>query len=304
MTTTTDHAARSNARVRHSSTLPLVALATIGLIALSGCGADDGVAVSQQGQGYGQGQRQGMAAGMPGTSGEIAALDGTTLQVQGSDAQTAVTYTGKTTITEQVTGAMADVAVGSCVLVTTDEGSGADATAVSADTVRITEKTDGSCAAGAGGGLRPGGGGSGAPEGMPSDRPGDRPSDAPSDRPDGMPSGGAGGRAGGGMGTSGEVTAVNDSGFTVAASSRDSEEPAEVSVTVGSETTYTATEPATKSALVIGRCVTATGEADETGAVTAERLTVSDPVDGECDAGFGGRGGMPGGAPSQDGASS
>ncbi|MFD7076808.1 hypothetical protein ACFV9G_21545 [Nocardioides sp. NPDC059952] len=287
-------------RTRRSRATSLAALATVGLIALAGCGADSDVATDQQGQGYGQGQGQGqgrgMGGGMPGTSGEIAAIDGSTLQVQSSDAQTAVTYTDKTTISQQVSAALADVAVGSCVMVTTAEGSESSDTAVAAATVRITEKTDGSCA---GGGF----GGGQWPEGMPSDMPSDMPTDMPTDMPEGMPSGGPGGM-GGGMGTSGEVTAVSDSGFTVAATSRDSEETTSVSVTVGSETTYTTTRTATKSALVVGTCVTATGEADDTGAVTAERISVSDPVEGECTTGFGGRGGMPGGAPGRDGASS
>ncbi|SDK87859.1 hypothetical protein SAMN05428985_106502 [Nocardioides sp. YR527] len=286
---------------RRSRVMSLAALATVGLIALTGCGADSDAATDQQGQGYGQGQGQGqgrgMGGGMPGTSGEIAAIDGSTLQVQGSDAQTAVTYTDETTISQQVSAALADVAVGSCVMVTTADDSESSETAVTAGTVRITEKTDGSCAGGGGfgAGQRPEGDASGAPEGMPSDM--------PSDMPEGMPSGGPGGM-GGGMGTSGEVTEVSDSGFTVAATSRDSEETTSVTVTVGSETTYTTTKTATKSALVVGTCVTATGEADDTGAVTAERISVSDPVEGECTTGFGGRGGMPGGAPGQDGASS
>ncbi|MEU0269052.1 hypothetical protein [Nocardioides sp. NPDC006303] len=273
-------------------TLSLVALATVGLVALGGCGADGDAAADQQGQGYGQGQRQDQGmGGMPGASGEIAAIDGSTLQVQSSDAQTAVTYTDETTISQQVSAALADVTVGSCVMVTTADGSESSETAVTAGTVRITEKTDGSCAGGFGGGPRP--------EGMPTDMP----TDLPSDMPEGMPSGGPGGM-GGGMGTSGEVTAVSDSGFTVAATSRDSEETTSVSVTVGSETTYTTTGSAAKSVLVVGACVTATGEADETGAVTAERISVSDPVEGECTTGIRGGGGMPGGAPGQDGASS
>ncbi|WP_406022925.1 hypothetical protein OH802_24400 [Nocardioides sp. NBC_00850] len=284
---------------RGTRTLSLVALATVGLIVLSGCSADGDAATDQQGQGYGQGQGQrqgqGMGGGMPGASGEIAAIEGSTLQVQSSDAQTAVTYTDKTTISQQVSAALADVTVGSCVTVTTADGAESSETVVTAGTVRITDKADGSCAGGFGGGQRP--------EGMPSDMPSDMPTDLPSDMPEGMPSGGPGGM-GGGMGTSGEVTAVSDSGFTVAATSRDSEETTSVSVSVGSETTYTTTRTATKSALVVGTCVTATGEADETGAVTAERISVSDPVDGECSTGFGGRSGMPGGAPGQDGASS
>ncbi|MET8519684.1 hypothetical protein [Nocardioides sp. NPDC004968] len=284
---------------RRARTLSLVALATVGLVALGGCGSDGDAATDQQGQGqgYGQGQRQGqgMGGGMPGASGEIAAIDGSTLQVQSSDAQTAVTYTDETTISQQISAALADVTVGSCVMVTTADGSESSETAMTAGTVRITEKTDGSCAGGFGGGQRP--------EGMPSDMP----TNLPSDMPEGMPSGGPGGLGGdmgGGMGASGEVTAVSDSGFTVAATSRDSEETTSLSVTVGSETTYTTTGTATKSALVVGTCVTATGETDDTGAVTAERISVSDPVDGECATGIRGRGGMPGGLPGQDGASS
>ena len=270
-------------------TLPFVALAAIGAITLTGCGADSDAATGQQGQGYVQGQGPGMGDGMPGASGKIAAIDGSTLQVQSSDAQTAVTFTDTTSISQQVSAALADVTVGSCVMVTAADGSEPSETAVAAGTVRITEKTDGSCA---GGGFR----GGQRPEGAPSDMP----SDMPTDMPEGMPSGGPGGMGG----TSGEVTAVSDAGFTVAATSRDSEETTSVTVTVDSDTTYTTTETVTKSALVVGRCVTATGEADETGAVTAETLSVSDPVDGECATGFGGRGGLRGSAPSQDGASS
>ncbi|OIJ24747.1 hypothetical protein [Nocardioides luteus] len=276
-------------RARRSRTLPFAVLAAAGAIALTGCGADSDAATGQMGQGYVQGQGPGTGGGMPGASGEIAAVDGSTLQVQGSDAQTAVTYTDTTSISQEVGAALADVTVGSCVMVTAADGSESSETAVDAGTVRISEKADGSCAGGGfAGGQRP--------EGAPSDMPTDMPTAMPSD----MPSGGPGGMGG----TSGEVTAVSDSGFTVAATSRGSEETTSVSVTVGSDTTYTTTETATKSALVVGRCVTATGEADEAGAVTADRLTVSDPVDGECTAGFGRRGMMPGGAPSQDGASS
>ena len=274
-------------RARRPRMLPFAVLAALGAVALSGCGADSDAATGRQG--YVQGQRPGMGGGLPGASGEIAAIDGSTLQVQSSDAQTAVTYTDETSISQEVGAALADVTVGSCVMVTSADGSEPGETAVAAGTVRITEKTDDSCAGGGfGGGQRP--------EGAPSDMP----SDMPTDMPEGMPSGGPGGIGG----TSGEVTAVSDSGFTVAATSRGSEETTSVDVTVGSDTTYTSTETATKSALVIGRCVTATGESDDTGAVTAERLTVSDPVDGECTTGFRGRGGMSGDAPSQDGASS
>ncbi|MBC7279751.1 hypothetical protein [Nocardioides sp.] len=284
---------------RRARTLSLATLAAVGLFALAGCGSDSDAASDQQRQESGQGQQQDrrMDGGMPGATGEIAAIDGSTLQVQGSDSQTAVTYNDETTISQQVSTALSDVTVGSCVTVTPAEGAESSETTVTASVVRITEKTDGSCAGGGspGGRPRPEGGASGAPE------------RTPAEMPEGMPSGGPGGFGDGprgGLSTSGEVTAVSGSGFTMAATSRRSEETTSVNAAVGPETSYTTTETATKSALVIGKCVTASGESDDTGAVTAERISITEPVDGGCAAGFRGRGGMPGGAPGQNGASS
>ena len=56
--------------------------------------------------------------------------------------------------------------------------------------------------------------------------------------------------------------------------------------------TYSTTATADGSALTVGRCVQATGDADTTGAVTAARIAVTDPVDGSCATagGFGGQG--------------
>ena len=62
-------------------------------------------------------------------------------------------------------------------------------------------------------------------------------------------------------------------------------------------TTYTTTQSADASALKVGKCVVATGQADDTGTVAAERLVVSDPVNGSCSTGFGfgrGQGGQSG----------
>ena len=51
-----------------------------------------------------------------GTSGQIASVTGTVMQVRGTDAQTAVTWTDDTTFTAHVAGTLADVTVGCCVL--------------------------------------------------------------------------------------------------------------------------------------------------------------------------------------------
>ena len=275
----------------------LAAIAVGGLFMFTACGSDDTAQDAPAGDSQGAGQQGGgQRGGMPGASGKIAAADGSTIQVQGSDSQTAVTYTDKTAISQQVTGSLSDVQAGVCVVVTPADGSESSETAVTAGSIRVTEKTDGSCQGGFGGG-RP----SGMPSGIPE---GEMPSGAPEG---GMPSGGPGG--GGGFGTSGEVAAVSGDTITVAATRFDpqAEEGADpetttVTVTTTGETTVTATETADATALSIGRCVTASGTADDTGAVSAERIEVSDAVDGECSTGFG-RGGFPGGG-SQDGASS
>lgn len=273
----------------------LAAIAVGGLFMFTACGSDDTGqdAPAADAQGSGQ-QGRGQGGGMPGASGKIAAADGATIQVQGSDSQTAVTYTDETAISQQVAGSLSDVKAGLCVTVTPAEGSESSDTVVTAGSVRVTEKSDGSCQ---------GGFGSGRPSGMPE---GGMPSGVPEG---GMPSGGPG--AGGRFGTSGEVTAVSGDTVTVAATSFDpqAEEGAEpettsVTVTTTGETTVTITATADATALTIGRCVTATGTSDDTGAVSAERIEVSDAVDGECSTGFG-RGAFPGGGGgSQDGASS
>lgn len=195
------------------------------MAALASCGsdpaepADSGVTapeVARQGDG-------------PGASGEIADITGKTVQVQDETAgQVAVTWTAKTTFTEEVEATLDDVTVGTCV-------------AVMGDTVRITEPTDDGC-------------------GMPGGPGGPPPSDTPSDGPVRM------------GGTVGEVTAVSADGFTVGADE----------VTVSADTTYVQLAESDDSALEVGRCLSAFGDADDTGAVTAERISVTAAVDGQC----------------------
>jgi hypothetical protein len=65
-----------------------------------------------------------------------------------------------------------------------------------------------------------------------------------------------------------------------------------VEVTYSSSTTFTKVATATSSALAVGRCVTAVGDHDATGAVTATSIQVSDATNGRCMGGFGGRPGQ------------
>lgn len=265
MTRTRPHR-KEEPRPMKLSCLTGTACAVLLLASLTACGGDDdsatdaGAAAAAAPADRGGPGGAGMPGG-PGASGLVAAVSGRTMQVQSAGSgQVAVTWTAETAFLEQVAGSSADVTVGTCVLVTADGGT-EDGEPVAADAVRITEAAeDGGCTGGSGGG--PGGGPGGErPEGMPTDRPTDRPA--------------------GFGGTAGKVTAVSTTGFTVESAEVD------VEVTVDAETTYSTTAEADAAAAEVGRCVTAVGEADDTGAVTATRINVSDPVDGECSAGRG-----------------
>ncbi|KRA29394.1 MULTISPECIES: DUF5666 domain-containing protein [unclassified Nocardioides] len=260
---------------------PIGALATGVALAglLVGCGSDDAAndpatAASSNGA---VGAPAGAPGRMPGTFGEIAAVDGDTLQVRSQMAgQVAVTVTDATTVTDQAVGTLADVRTGACVVVRsagTGDGStteSAPPTEVDAASVSLVAAGDDGCdvvgmfGGGPGGGERP--------SGMPTDLPSDLPTDLPTDRPSGMPDGGRMG----GFGANGEVTAVTATGFVVKGTD------GEVTVTVGGETTYTKQVASDATALTVGRCVRVDGDADDAGAVTAETIQVSDAVNDQC----------------------
>ncbi|MCV2394915.1 PT domain-containing protein [Actinotalea sp. M2MS4P-6] len=252
------------------------------------------------------GSAAGSADGRGGVSGLIAAVTGTTMQVQ-SDVQTAVTWSDDTTITQEVSTDLSAVTVGSCVVViessadtSSDTSSGGvtsgdtAGTAGPASSVVVSEPVDGECTgfAGAGAGGMPGGqmagaptdGATGMPSGMPTDMPSGGPTDLPSggstDLPSGMPTGGS--RGFGAM-VAGTVTAVDDAGITV------DQDGTTSTVTIDDATTYTTTQTVDSSAISVGLCVSARGESDDRGGMTATSLSLSDAVDGACTS-VGGRG--------------
>lgn len=282
--------------------------ATVALVSLAACGSSSTGSSTSAGQPSTQASTAaGAATGAGnGASGQIAAISGKTLQVQNqTDGQVAVTYTAKTTITAQVAASLADVKVGSCVTVTPVMSASGAPSAQSGNTgtlaagnVRISQPTNGDCLGGLGT-MRPGGSASGFPSG--------RPSGFPSGRPSGFASGGPGGGRTFAFGANGKVTAVSATGFTVASQfpGTSSQAPRDTTVTVSGSTTYTTTKPGDSSALKVGKCVVATGQSDDTGAVTADRLVVSDPVNGSCTGGFTiRRGGAAGGQTGQGAGSS
>ncbi|MFC4858132.1 DUF5666 domain-containing protein [Actinophytocola glycyrrhizae] len=275
-------------RIQHA----LLAATTAAILTVTACGSDDSGATGQDteqgaaGQGNGRGGPGG-GAGFPGATGEIAAISGTTMQVQNAQSgQVSVTYTDTTTFTQQVAATLAELKVGDCVRVTSEDSGDDSGDSVTAATVSISESVDGSCGIQGGGGRGMPGGGMAPPSGERPSRPsGERPS-----RPSGAPSAPGGGDRGQFGGASGTVTAVTADGFTVESTVPGSEDTRMATVTVSAGTTWTTNADATAAALEVGRCVTATGESDDTGAVTATNINITDPVDGEC-AGMFGRGG-------------
>lgn len=237
----------------------------------------------------------GGARAFPGASGLLAQIDGKTLQVQGTDAQTAVTYSATTTFTSTVGAKLSDVVVGVCVQArSARRTAGAGGTAptaaprvttgpIIAATVEISAAVNGRCSA-MGGFRMPGArapGAAGAPTG---------PAGGPSSGRTRGP--GGGGNGFGGPGAFGKVTAVNTTGFIIESSrpanGTATAVPTAETVQTSAGTTYTLTGAADAKALIIGVCVTALGKADDTGSIAATSITLRPAVNGSCSSGFGG----------------
>ena len=221
----------------------------------------------------------------PGVSGTIAYVSGQLMQVQDSSMQTAVAWTSATTFRTEVSGTLADVTAGECVVasgaLTGVTGSTAAPTpSATAVRVTITEPVDGKCAAGMFGGA--GGFPGGRPTAMPGGD-GGMPEGRPTDLPSGIPTGGSFGNDSRAFGarTAGLVTAVDGSTITVQVTGQDGTTTT-ATATVDASTTYTKTVAADASAVVVGQCASAFGTADSSGKVTATSVTVSAPVDGTC----------------------
>lgn len=229
------------------------------------------------------------APAFPGATGQIADLEGATMQVQGNGRQTAVVWTEATTFTDQVPGSRDDLAVGDCIQVRAAGEPPTDpAAAVAAGTVTIGEAVDGTCTGGFGG-MSAGGLGQmfgQRPEGAPAPG-GQRPDGA------GRPGGAMPGGIRGGL-VNGVVTAISGDTVTVemrrpGAAGAEAAVPSRT-VALSASTTYTETVAADADALKVGRCVTALGAAASTGTLTATSIAVRPASDGGCTQGFGGRG--------------
>lgn len=262
-----------------SKTAAALALAAVSTaLVLTGCSttsiADGGAAPTGQ-----AGAQQGGGGG--GLTGEIAAVAGMTLQVQSTDEQTALTYTDSTTIDQRVSATIGDVTAGVCVSAFSGMPQGASSSSSSSSgsgavtTVMITAATDSSCQQ-----AGPAGAGGTRPTDPPTDMPSAPAGGGSGERPSGAPTGAPGG-AGGGF-VSGLVKSV--SGSTITVKTTDGTE----TITVSADTAFTKTRAATADALVVGKCITATGKADTSGGYAATAITVSDKGENGCTQGFGG----------------
>jgi hypothetical protein len=217
-------------------------------------------------------------------SGQVAAISGTTMQVQNAQSgQVAVAWTATTDFTHTVTTSLAAVRAGQCVTAVAPSGTSQSASSFTATTLMVSKPVDGSCAgrAGGAGGQRPSGlpTGTNLPPGFPTG----------GTLPSGFPTGAGGGDFGAFV--SGKVTSVTGSTVVVAARTFGSSSTATTNktITAGAKTVVTTEASTTAASVKVGLCVTAQGKADSTGTVAARSVRISKPANGQC-LGFGGPG--------------
>jgi hypothetical protein len=282
--------------------------AVVGLsIALAACGGGGSKAAISSGTtapsanprstGGSGGSAAGAGRFAPAASGQVAALTGTSMEVQNpQNGQETVAWTTSTRFDQTKDVTVSAINTGDCVSVTgTKSGSAIDARSISI----TSASSSGSCAGpGSGGFGRSSGGGPGG---------------------GGFPGGGGSGSGSGSGSTaptvpaqlanlsiaSGKVTAVSGADLTVqgynfsvgsfrrdAGASTSTTVPAQttISVTTTASTTVTERASATSSALAVGQCVIAQGSTGSTGEVTATSISITPEVNGSCRA-FGGGGG-------------
>lgn len=275
---------RPNHKPRSSRLLPAAGIATLAALTLAACGnsgdsaSTDGGSEPQAGASAPAGPPGGQR---PAASGLIAAVDGSTMQVQNQQSgQVAVRWTDTTKFSHTVTVKVSSIKAGDCVTAIAPSGTDQSATSFTATTVTVSESTNGEC----------GRGGMGGPGGANGNRPSDIPSGFPSGAP-GAPGGGAGNF--GGI-ASGEVVSVSGSAVVIDAQSFDpnsgSTTPTTVhkTITVSSDTKVTGQASTTSESVAVGKCATAQGTADDTGTVTATSVSITDAANGQCMGGFGG----------------
>jgi hypothetical protein len=242
-------------------TLVVVAAVLAAVLGLAACGGSSSASSPSSSAAAGGGVAGGGGqAGRPAAAGQVAAISGSTMQVQSQQTgQVAVSWTSSTTFSHSVTTAFSAVKAGDCVVATAPSGSAG--TSFTATALTVSTPVNGQC----GGGQRPAG-----------------------QRPSGLPSGAPGQRAGGAFAT-GTVTSMSGSIVVIAARQPGPNgSTTNRSITVGPQTKITTPQSTTSQSVKVGLCVSAQGSADSSGTVTASSVRISDPVNGQCTTGFGG----------------
>ncbi len=271
-----------------ATTAATMAMALAAVLAACGGGSSGSSAVKASNSspttaaGTAGGGAAGARRGLPGVVGSVAAVTGSSMEVQNPSAgQTTVSWTGSTTFEQAVELKASSVAAGDCVTVIAVGSNGT----ITARSVSVSPPPpSGTCAAGRpfGGAARHAtGGGTGGTA------------------PRRTGSGGAA-RFGGAGATfaSGRVVSSSASSLVLlgnsftgvgrtASTPPTTSAPADITVAVTSSTVFTEVRPATPASLAVGDCVVANGPADSTGAVTARSVRITSTGGGSCTAGFG-----------------
>jgi hypothetical protein len=258
-------------------------------LVLSACGGSSGAnppPSSAASSSSSAGARQGAPSGAPAASGKVAAISGTTMQVQNQQTgQVAVSWSGSTKFRHQVAVTLADVKAGDCVAAVAPSGTDSSATSFTATSLTVSPAVNGSCTGGAAGPGGSGGPGGGRFTGAP-------PSGFPSGK---LPSGLHSGTQGRPVAAvaAGKVTSVSGSTLVIAARQFGSGDTSTTNktVTVDGKTKITTEAATTSKSLKVGKCVTAQGKADSAGTVAATSVRITDPTNGQCALFFGGFGG-------------
>ncbi len=213
----------------------------------------------------------GARGALPGATGTIAQVNGSTLEVQNPNTgQTTVTFTSSTVLTKTIPASASALVAGVCINAVgtpTSPSSSSTSTSlfgrpVTATTVTISQSVSGSCAVagggGFGGGRRFSAGGSGATRGS------------------GFPGGANFATA------SGVVASVSNGLAQVTATNRSTGSTVTIPVTLTPTTTFLENTTATQADLVVGECARAIGPMNSIGAVAATRIAISTPTANGC----------------------
>lgn len=293
-------------RPRTAASGAALAVALAALLAACGGGStsspatktSSGTAATGAGAGTAGGTAPGSRRGFPGVVGSVAAITGSSMEVQNpSSGQTTVSWTASTTFAQTVTLAASSVAAGDCATVVGTSSGGR----ITARTVAVsTAQASGTCAPrfGAGdrgfGGVRQGGRSNGTgPNGAATRR--------------GFPAGG--GARFSGTFASGKVVSSSATSLVLLGTSFSggrppgsapptTAAPSDITVTVEPSTVFTEVRPTTPASLAVGDCVVANGPAASTGAVSAHSVRITSTGGQSCTAGFGRFGGGGSGSPS------